>query len=212
MNAAFSPDDAGAGRRERKRRQTLDHLADTAFRLFETLGFEAVTMEQIAIEADVAKGTLYNHFPVKEALLAHRVHQDLADDAPQLRAAMHNLPGFARRMAYLLQATSHWAESHRAYLPHYLRYRLAHANPGAAPQAPRSGMEQIVEGLIHAGQQAGELRTDLPAAQLADMFQYLYLATMTRWLNGSRLPLRQEFKATLDVFLHGSAAPRGPRP
>lgn len=207
MDALLPTDGAAPGRRERKRQQTLDHLADTAFRLFETLGFEAVTMEQIAAQADVAKGTLYNYFPVKEALLAHRVHQDLAGHAPQLRAAMQGQAGFAKRMAYLLQATCHWAESHRAYLPHYLRYRLAHAGIGAGPRTPRSGMEQIVEALVLAGQQAGQVRADLPAAQLADMFQYLYLAAMTRWLNGSGRPLRQEFNATLEVFLHGLAAP-----
>ena len=36
------------GRRERKRLQQLDHLADTAWALFEAEGYEAVTMERIA--------------------------------------------------------------------------------------------------------------------------------------------------------------------
>jgi AcrR family transcriptional regulator len=53
------------GRRERKRLQLLDFLADTAWGLFESEGFAAVTMERIADVADVAKGTLYKHFPVK---------------------------------------------------------------------------------------------------------------------------------------------------
>ena len=39
------------GRRERKRLQQLDHLADTAWALFEAEGYEAVTMERIAAEA-----------------------------------------------------------------------------------------------------------------------------------------------------------------
>ncbi|WP_370628212.1 TetR/AcrR family transcriptional regulator [Bordetella sp. BOR01] len=200
-------------RRHRKREQTLDHLTDTALRLFEALGYEAVTMEQIAAQADVAKGTLYNHFPVKEALLAYHVHRDLAGHAPHLLAAMRALPHFAARMAYLLQATSHWAESHRAYLPHYLRFRLAYADIGTDARTPRSGLDQIVESLIHAGQEAGEVRADLPPAQLAHLFQFLYLATMTRWLNGQAGPLRHEFEATLDVFLHGVAAPdQGRRP
>jgi hypothetical protein len=33
----------GTGRRERKRLQTLDHLAATAFALFEQHGYDAVT-------------------------------------------------------------------------------------------------------------------------------------------------------------------------
>ena len=36
------------GRRERKRLQQLDHLADTAWTLFEAEGYEAVTMRKIA--------------------------------------------------------------------------------------------------------------------------------------------------------------------
>ena len=47
------------GRRERKRSRTLDHLAATAFALFEARGYDAVTMEQVAAEADVASvGTM----------------------------------------------------------------------------------------------------------------------------------------------------------
>ena len=45
---------AEPGRRERKRAQTLDHLAAVAFALFEEHGYDAVTMEQIAVASDVA--------------------------------------------------------------------------------------------------------------------------------------------------------------
>src|SRR3546814_2502837 len=65
-------------RRQRKRAQTANHLSATAFRLFETHGYDVVAMEQIAAEADVAKATLYNYFPVKEALIAHRFREDIA--------------------------------------------------------------------------------------------------------------------------------------
>lgn len=41
-------------------------------------GYEAVCMEQIADAADVAKATLYNYFPVKEALIGHRFREDTA--------------------------------------------------------------------------------------------------------------------------------------
>ncbi|MFS2050031.1 helix-turn-helix domain-containing protein, partial [Variovorax sp. CT11-76] len=68
------------GRRERRRVQTLDHVATTAMQLFEAQGYDATTMEQIALRADVAKGTLYNHFATKEAVLAHWIHLELAAD------------------------------------------------------------------------------------------------------------------------------------
>ena len=45
-------DPTQANRRERKRLQQLDHLADTAWALFEAQGFEAVTMEAVAAAAE----------------------------------------------------------------------------------------------------------------------------------------------------------------
>lgn len=205
---------ADPGRRERKRRQTLDRLAATAFRLFEAQGYEAVTMEQIAAEADVAKGTLYNHFPLKEALLVYLFHGELADGVSRLRAAIEAQPDFAARMTYLLHASADWSEAHRTYLPHYLHFRLAEADYGEGrgkAKHPRSGFDQMFEALIRTGQEAGELRTDLPPAQLARMFQFLYLGAMMRWLAVPNSDLRREFDAVLDLFLRGLIAPAAGR-
>lgn len=41
-----------------------------AMALIRAYGFEETTMEQIAEEADIAKGTLYNYFPAKEAIIS----------------------------------------------------------------------------------------------------------------------------------------------
>src|SRR3546814_16733649 len=74
--------------RQRKRAQTANHLSATAFRLFETHGYDVVAMEPIAAEADVAKATLYNYFPVKEALIAHRFRDDIAAGMAERAAAL----------------------------------------------------------------------------------------------------------------------------
>jgi AcrR family transcriptional regulator len=57
------------GRRERKKRQTRDHIAGTALALFAERGFERVTVAQVARHADVAPATVFNHFPTKEDLV-----------------------------------------------------------------------------------------------------------------------------------------------
>jgi AcrR family transcriptional regulator len=61
------------GRRERKKRQMREHIAETARRLFGERGFEDVTVAQIAREADVAEQTVYNYFPSKEDLVYWRL-------------------------------------------------------------------------------------------------------------------------------------------
>ena len=61
------------GLRERKKAQTRQLIADTARRLFLERGFEAVTVAEIAREADVAEKTVFNYFPAKEDLFYGRL-------------------------------------------------------------------------------------------------------------------------------------------
>jgi TetR/AcrR family transcriptional regulator, cholesterol catabolism regulator len=61
---------ARIGRRERKKQAVSQRIRDAALELFREKGYEAATVEEIAERADVAKGTFFNHFPRKDALLA----------------------------------------------------------------------------------------------------------------------------------------------
>ncbi|MER7106643.1 TetR/AcrR family transcriptional regulator [Streptomyces sp. NPDC000229] len=60
------------GLRERKKRQTRQHISDVATGLFLERGFDAVTIAEIAKAADVSVNTVYNYFPAKEDLFLDR--------------------------------------------------------------------------------------------------------------------------------------------
>ncbi|MET9591497.1 TetR/AcrR family transcriptional regulator [Streptomyces sp. NPDC006516] len=60
------------GLRERKKRQTRQQLSDVATGLFLERGFDAVTIAEIALAADVSVNTVYNYFPAKEDLFLDR--------------------------------------------------------------------------------------------------------------------------------------------
>ena len=59
---------AEAGLRERKKQQTRERIFETARRLFEKKGFDAISVAEIAREADVSEVTVFNYFPTKEDL------------------------------------------------------------------------------------------------------------------------------------------------
>lgn len=202
----MSPEEIG--RRDRKRLHTLNHLAAVASRLFERNGFDAVTMEQIADEADVAKGTLYNHFPTKEAVLAYAMHQQLGEDLGKLKTLLRPDAEFTATVPALLDAHAHWCEAHREYLAPYLRFRFMDIR-APAPDTGSDGPNDLVDvyaALIANSQRIGKLRKDLDARHLGTLFHHLWLGALLRWLLVSDLELRSEFAVALDLFINGAAA------
>jgi AcrR family transcriptional regulator len=197
---------ASATRRERKRQHLADHVAGVAFRLFEELGYEAVTMEQVAASADIAKGTLYKYFPVKEALLAHQFQAEIASGMGPLWPALEQLGSFAAQLRQLLHASAQWNEARRIYIPHYVRYQFmtSHFDCPAATRPHRpSGARQIFERLCRAGQDRGDVRKDLSAPQLAVMLECLCLGAIMIWLGHPDSSLQHEFDAMLTLALTG---------
>ncbi|MFO1233769.1 MAG: helix-turn-helix domain-containing protein [Rivihabitans pingtungensis] len=91
---------------------------DTAWTLFEAEGYEAVTMERIAAEADVAKATLYKR---TEALLRHRFHRDLRDGVRDQFPVVAAEPIGAARLRKFFALSAAWSERHRGYLLPYVR-------------------------------------------------------------------------------------------
>jgi len=200
------------GRRARKRLQTLSHLAAVASSLFEREGFEPVTMEQIAAEADVAKGTLYNHFPTKEAVLAYAIHHQLAKDLEKLGSQLGPDCGFKEGVGPLMDSLSRWCETHREYLAPYLRSRFSDIQ-APTPDAGVDGPNDIVDVytfLVANSQRAGELRQDLDARQLAVLFHHMCLGAMLQWLLGNNIKLRRELAVVIELFTNGAAAPVAP--
>lgn len=59
-------------RRESKKRETRQRISDVATRLFHERGFDAVTLDEIAVAAEVSRMTIFNYFARKEDLVLDR--------------------------------------------------------------------------------------------------------------------------------------------
>lgn len=66
------------GLRDRKKENTRQTISNVATRLFVERGFDKVSIDDIAREADVARKTVFNYFPRKEDLVFDREEEGRA--------------------------------------------------------------------------------------------------------------------------------------
>jgi AcrR family transcriptional regulator len=92
------------GLRERKKAQTRQLIADTAWRLFADRGFERVTVAEVAREAQVAVATVFNYFPTKEDLFFSRLEAFGADLVDAVAGRAPGEPALAAFRRQLLGA------------------------------------------------------------------------------------------------------------
>ena len=140
-------------------RRNRARLVEAARRLFAEVGIEAASMNDVARRAGVGPGTLWRHFPNKEALIAEVVGEsldELAELADELRAA--GAPDGVRR----------WTS---ALLQHIASYRglaasLAHASDDLlAGRCVAS--EQALARLVEHARGTGELRADVTGPEVS---------------------------------------------
>ncbi|TDC77402.1 TetR/AcrR family transcriptional regulator [Streptomyces hainanensis] len=115
------------GLRERKKRQTRQHISDVATGLFLERGFDAVTVAEIAEAADVSVNTVYNYFPAKEDLFFDRATATI--DRPA-RRVLERAPGQSAAEAVLgglredIVERTPWAGLSEGYA-HFMRTAFA---------------------------------------------------------------------------------------
>jgi len=74
------------GRREQKKRETMQRIAMTGLLLFVRKGFDQTTLDEIAAEAGIARRTFFHYFKSKEDVLL--AYMDGGGFANMLRAAL----------------------------------------------------------------------------------------------------------------------------
>ena len=133
------------------------------------------TLQSIAKLAGVGQGTLYRHFPTREALLVAVYRQDveeLIDAAPSLVAAHPPLEALRR-----------WLDQLAAY------GRIKHGAAEAVHAATRADLSSeyydkttaVMTLLLDAGKKAGVVRPDIDADELLLLVGFLWRLDNTNW-------------------------------
>lgn len=217
--ASAAPADRAAGPGRPKDPAKRDAILDAAKRLFVQLGFEAVSMDQIASEAGVSKLTVYSHFGDKEALFGAAVESHCASGMPS--SLLEDRPQVPVRARLMEIATAFYAmiSAPEAVAGHRILCSPQLVNTPLPQLFWESGPRRVQEGftaLLDARVAAGEL--DIPDTALAASQYFTLLkgephARLVFGCGCSDLELSPDVHvaACVDMFLRAYAPRAEPR-
>jgi AcrR family transcriptional regulator len=149
---------------EGHRREVRDAVLDATATLVERHGLRSVTMSAIAEEAGIGRATLYRYFADLGSILRAWHDRQLAAHLDELIATRDRAGSPAERLAAVLTTYARLSAATRRHRDGELAARL-HAAEDVARTTSR--LHDMVTELIEAGIDAGELRSDVPARELA---------------------------------------------
>ncbi len=202
----MSPDvKINASRTERKKEETKRKIVETAMRLFKERGFDATTMELIAEEADIAKGTLYNYFPVKEAIVSEFFRRSFQGRYEERVRRLRKLPDTRSRMRAVLAELVEGVRTMQDIYEKYMVYRMRLMVSFHEEEDMKSGFYRLGTEIVELGQQSGELRADLPVQALEEVFEFAFVEIVKEFYAGpATFNARESIERYTDLILNGA--------
>ena len=188
-------------------------LLEAAAAQFAHQGFDATNIDDIAVAAGVAKGTIYNYFESKEDLFGGV----LAEGALRTVHRYSSLPhGTSTRSALraLAAADVTVLQEEEAFMKVLVAEAMTPRSRNYSLILERlAPFLDAVAGILEAGVRRGEVRRDRPVPQLALLFTgTLALLYIQHWQSDGGWPTMDEIPdLAVDTFLDGGRA-RGPQP
>jgi AcrR family transcriptional regulator len=193
-------------RRQRRSAEIRERLFRAALALFTKKGFAETTVEDITEAADVGKGTFFNYFPSKDHILIAFGEMQLAKleaAIAEVRRTKESIPQFMRSLgARMTQEPARNPEIMRALLQAYLSttpVREAMLDLQKRVQALHTQM-------IRLGQEQGEIRSDLPAEEIAYAFRQTIFGTVLIWSLYGDATLHSRIESAFNLLWTGITA------
>src|SRR5438067_1003824 len=203
--------DLSASSSDRRRRRSAairERLFRAALQLFAQKGFLETTVEDITEAADVGKGTFFNYFPSKDHILLAFGEMQLGKLETAVKTARQTnepMPEFLRSLGIrMTQEPTRNPAIIRALLQAYLSTTPVRE----AMMDLQRRVHALHTEMIQLGQDRGEIRSDLPAAEIAQVFRQTIFGTLLIWSLYGDATLHSRIETAFNLLWTG-LTPRG---
>lgn len=183
-------------------------ILDAACHVVARRGFQGATIERVAEEAGIAKGTVYLYFHTKEELLKAAVEQGIETFTSQVHAAVDEVTTPLEKLARLVEVSLQLSDANRDFFKTLLLERNFLAAAPDNPEAARMldiylAHMHFIREIIQSGIDASLLRPhDAEAAAFA-LNESIRGCFQQRTLGLTARSAEQDAAILLDIFFHG---------
>jgi AcrR family transcriptional regulator len=201
-NAALSD------RRKRRGNETRERLFRAALQLFAEKGFAETTVEDITEAADVGKGTFFNYFPSKDHILLAFGEMQLGKLEAMIASVRSSGEPIREFMRSLGVRMTQEPVRNPAVVRALLQGYLSTTPVRAAMMDLQRRVQALHTEMIQIGQNRGEIRGDMPASEIAQVFRQTIFGTLLMWSLSGDATLNDRMESAFDLLWTG-LAPRG---
>ena len=162
-------------------------------------------MEQIAKEVDIAKGTLYNYFPVEEAIIDEYIKRSFREENSERILELRRMPDTRSRMISILSELIKGIQTQKEIFEKYFVYRIQNMISLSQDEGIESGFGLLGTEIIELGQKSAEIRNDLPFDILKALFEFVFVVVAQQFYKEpEKFKAEEVIKQGVDLFMNGA--------
>ena len=187
--------------REQQKQDRKTRIFEVAHELYRERGFAETTVSDIAKAAQVSRGTVFNYYPYKEAILIEDLAQQLSSMEDRVKARAKS-PVEALYLVFA-EIADYFEENRDLVLP--LCYELLNPDPERSKYAFTSlPLARICKEYLMASE---NIRTGYSADRLARTVANTFFITALQWAAyRQERSIHEELKKALELTLEGLLA------
>ena len=186
----------------------VGEILEAARRVIGRFGFEGTTIDRVADEARIAKGTIYLYFPNKEALLHSAVVEGIRDLTAEIAKVDDHARPAIERLSTLIRSMFKVQKDHQDFFKALiLDSRFVSYEPGdrRGEELRQVYLEWVnyFACVIRAATEQGAIRPMDPQLAALSLSEMMTAPLRRRLLSLTDTPPETDVEAVLDLFLYG---------
>jgi len=186
----------------------VSEILEAARRTIGRFGFEGTTIDRVADEARIAKGTIYLYFPNKEALLHSAVVEGIRDLTRELAQGDDTSRPPIERLACLIRSMFKTQKSHEDFFKALiLDSRFVSYEPGdkRGEELRKVYLEWVdyFACILRSAAESGAIRAPDPQLAALMLAEMMTAPLRRRLLALSDTPTEDDAETVLNMFLYG---------